>query len=69
MNYSIPRLPVPHYLLELAQTHLHWVSDAILSMLEMVENTYPLLNLISRANSFESSDFFKQNLCFLPLLF
>ena len=29
MEYSIPGLPVYHQLLELAQTHVHWVSDAI----------------------------------------
>ena len=29
MNCSIPGLPVLHYLPEFAQTHVHWVSDAI----------------------------------------
>ena len=29
MDCSIPGLPVHHQLLELAQTHAHWVSDAI----------------------------------------
>ena len=29
MDCSIPDLPVLQYLLELAQTHIHWVSDAI----------------------------------------
>ena len=29
MNRSTPGLPVHHQLLELAQTHVHWVSDAI----------------------------------------
>ena len=28
MNCSTPGFPVLHYLLELAQTHVHWVSDA-----------------------------------------
>ena len=28
MNRSMPGFPVLHYLLELAQTHVHWVSDA-----------------------------------------
>ena len=28
-NYSKPGFPVPHYLPELAQTHVHWLSDAI----------------------------------------
>jgi len=29
MDYSMPSFPVLLYLLELAQTHVHWVSDAI----------------------------------------
>ena len=29
MNSSTPDFPVLHYLLEFAQTHVHWVSDAI----------------------------------------
>ena len=29
MDYSMPGFPSHHQLLELAQTHIHWVSDAI----------------------------------------
>ena len=29
MDCSTPGSPVPHYLPELAQTHVHWVSDAV----------------------------------------
>ena len=29
MNYSTPGFPVPHYLHEFAQIHVHWVNDAI----------------------------------------
>ena len=29
MNWSTPDFPVLHYLLEFAETHVHWVSDAI----------------------------------------
>ena len=29
MDYSTPGFPVLHCLLELAQTHVHWVSDAV----------------------------------------
>jgi len=29
MDYSTPGFPVHHQLLELAQTHVHWVGDAI----------------------------------------
>ena len=35
---STPGFPVLHYLLELAQTHVHWVSDAI-------QTAHPLLSL------------------------
>ena len=29
MNWSMPGFPILHYLLECAQSHVHWVSDAI----------------------------------------
>ena len=29
IDYSVPGFPVVHYLLEFAQTHVHWVGDAI----------------------------------------
>ena len=29
MDCSMPGFPVPHHLLELAQTHIHWVSEVI----------------------------------------
>ena len=35
MGCSMPGLPVLHYLLEFAQTHVHWVGDAI-------QPSYPL---------------------------
>ena len=31
MNCSTPGFPIPHYLQEFAQIHVHWVSDAIQS--------------------------------------
>ena len=31
MDCSMPGYPVPHYLLEFAQIHVHWVADAIYS--------------------------------------
>ena len=36
MDCNMPGFPVLHYLLELAQTHVHWVSDAI-------QQSFPLL--------------------------
>ena len=35
MDYSMPGFPVFHYLPEFAQTHAHWVNDAI-------QSSYPL---------------------------
>ena len=29
MGYNMPGFPVFHYLPELAQIHIHWVTDAI----------------------------------------
>jgi len=29
MDYSMPGFFVPHHLLEFAQIHVHWISDAI----------------------------------------
>ena len=37
MNRSMPDLPVHHQLLEVTQTHVHWVSDAI-------QPSHPLLS-------------------------
>ena len=46
MNSSIPGFPVLHYLLALAQTHVHWVGDAIqpshpLSPLLLLSSIFP----------------------------
>ena len=42
MNCTMPGFPVHHYLPEFAQTHVHWVSDAI-------QLSHPLLPLFSPA--------------------
>ena len=39
MDYSMSGFPVHHQLLELAQTHVHWISDSI-------QPSHPLLPLI-----------------------
>ena len=39
MDFSTPGFPVLHYLLEFAQTHVHWVGDAI-------QSSHPLLPLL-----------------------
>ena len=48
MNRSMPGLPVHHQLPELAQTHVHWVSDAI-------QPSYPLSSPSPPALSFPAS--------------
>ena len=42
---STPGFPVPHHLLELAQTHGHWVSDAIKPASPLSPPSLPALNL------------------------
>ena len=45
MNYSIPGFLVLHYLQELAQTHVHWVSVAIQPSHPLMPPSPPALNL------------------------
>ena len=45
MNCSTPGFPVFHHLLELAQTHLHWVGDAIQPSHPLSSPFPPALNL------------------------
>ena len=52
MNCSIPGFPVLHYLLALAQTHVHWVGDAIqpshpLSPLLLLPSIFPIIRVFS----------------------
>ena len=47
MDCSMPGLPVLHHLLELAQTHVHWVGDAI-------QSSYPLSSLLLLPSIFPS---------------
>ena len=47
MDCSTPGFPVLHHLPELAQTHVHWVSDAI-------QSSHPLLSLSPSAFNFPS---------------
>ena len=51
MDFSILGFPVLHYLPELAQTHVHWVSDAI-------QLSYPVAPISSCPQSFPASGFF-----------
>ena len=45
MNCSTPGFPVLHYLLELAQTHVHWVNDAIQPSHPLSSPSPPALNI------------------------
>ena len=52
MDCSTPGLPVLHYLLEFAQTHVHWVGDAIqpshpLSPLLLLPPVFPSIRVFS----------------------
>ena len=45
MDYSMPRFPVLHYLLEFAQTHVHWVNDTIQPSHPLSSPSPPAYNL------------------------
>ena len=45
LDYSTPGFPVFHYPLEFAQTHDHWVSDAIQPSHLLLPPSLPVLNL------------------------
>ena len=47
MDCSTPGFPVLHYLPEFAQTHVHWVGDAILTSHPLLPPSPPALNLPS----------------------
>ena len=51
MNCSMPGFPVLYYLLELAQTHVYWVSDAI-------QPSHPVTPFSSCSQSFPASGCF-----------
>ena len=55
MNSSMPGFPVLHYLPELANTHFHWVSDAI-------KPSYPLSSPFPALNLSQHQSFFPNEL-------
>ena len=57
MNRNMPGLPVHHQHLELAQTHVHWVSDAIQPSHPLSSLSLPAFNL-SQHQFFPMSQFF-----------
>ena len=52
MDCSMPGFPVPHYLLEFAQTYIHWVDDVVQSFilccpLLHLPSTFPSIGVFS----------------------
>ena len=45
MDCSMPGIPVLHHLLEFAQTHVHWVGDAIQPSCHLSSPSLPVFNL------------------------
>ena len=55
MDCSTPGLPVHHQLLELTQTHVHWVSDAIQPSHPLSPPSPPTFNLSQHQGLFQES--------------
>ena len=53
MNCSMPGFLVLHYLPELAQTHVHWVNDAIQPSHPLLPTSLPDLNLPQHQGLFQ----------------
>ena len=53
MDCSTPGFPVHHQLLELAQTHVHWVSDAIQPSHSLSSPSPPAFNLSQHQGLFK----------------
>ena len=55
VDCSTPGFPVPHQLPKLAQTHVHWVSDAILPSHSLSSPSPPAFNLSQHQDLFHES--------------
>ena len=53
IDCSIPGSPVHHYLPEFAQTHVHWVIDAIQPSHPLLPSSPPALSLFQRQGLFQ----------------
>ena len=53
MDYSIPGFPIQHQLTELAQTHVHWVGDAIKPSHPLLSPFPPAFNLSQHQSLFK----------------
>ena len=54
MDCSMPGFPVLHHLLELSQTHVHWISDAIQPSHPLSPPSPPAFNLSQHQGFFQS---------------
>ena len=61
MDCSMPGFPILHYLLEFAQTHVHWVSDAI-------QPSHPVAPFSFSSRSFPASGSFPMSWLFVSKL-
>ena len=59
MDCSMPGLPVLHHLMELAQTHVHWVIDAIQPFHLLSSPSSPAFNLYQHQGLFSSESAFR----------
>ena len=53
MDCSLPGFPVNHQLLEVAQTHIHWVSDAIQPSHSLLSPSPPAFDLSQHQDLFQ----------------
>ena len=66
MDCSTPGFPVLHYLPEFAQTHVHWVSDAIQSSHPLSPSSPFAFNLFQHQGLFQCRVHHKKYITFFP---
>ena len=60
MDCSMPGFPILHYLLEFAQTHVHWTGDAIQPSHPLLSLSPPSFNLSQHQDLFQRVGFWHQ---------
>ena len=69
MDCSIPGFPVLHYFLEFAQTHVHWVDDIVIYLINVSIDWYLSFQFSPIIKFSVISGFFKlQNLGFISFV-
>ena len=66
MDCSMPGIPVLHQLLELAQTHVHWVGDALQPSHPLLSPSPPAFNLSQHQGLFQWRRKWEPTPVFLP---